>query len=323
MADAVSTKNPTRDIGIFFLFVLLLGVFWFVRGGTEKAAQNPPPGPFLSSGRLSSSGSPGVSSGSSVSSGGAGSGGNVYYPPPISIQSLYDELGIDENFISGDKESDKSEYQGRVTLGVAGARYFDPGKEYIEITASFGDGQAIDITGWTIEGKSGLDLKIPQAVRLYLSNQINKKENIVLGSGEKIILSTGHSPIGDNFLLNKCSGYFSQHQIFTPSLILQCPRPADEEWSLSLSDACLDYIKNLPACRANFSHPLYLENSCIEAVNKTLNYNSCVNLHKGGGDFYKKEWRVYLGREEELWDNTTEKIILYDNKGLRVDTLVY
>lgn len=319
MADASSTKSPGRDVGILILFFIVLGVAWLVRGGPERVSKNPPTSPFLSTTGFSYSGNSGSSqAGASVSG-----NNNSYYPAPIPVQFLYEELGIDENFMGEQADSDISEYQGKITLSSGQARWTDPAGEYVEVRASSGNSSQIDITNWTIEGKIGLDLKIPQAVRLYLSNQVNRKEDILLSPGDKAIITTGHSPIGDSFLLNKCSGYFSQFQNFSPSISLQCPRPQDEDWPLSLSDDCLDYIDRLPACKANFTHPLYTENNCIEAINKTLNYNKCVDLHKGDDDFYKKEWRIYLSRDEELWKDRRENIILRDSKGKIVDEVSY
>ncbi len=326
MADTGSTKNPARDIAILIFFLIVLGIFWFVQGGPEKAAQHPP-SPFLNGTGFSSSGGSIFPAGSGSTSGGASTGGGTgsggaSYPPPISVQSLYRQLGINES-ISSAPESEISEYAGRITLSAGNSRSSDPEKEYIEISAAFGGGSPIDITGWTVEGKNGLDLKIPQAVRLYKANVINSETDVVLNPGEKVVLSTGRSPIGSSFLVNKCSGYFSQYQTFSPGLYTQCPRPADENWPSNLSDACLNYIDTLPACKANFSIPLYLENRCVEAINSTLSYNKCVDLHRNDDDFYKSEWRVYLNREEEIWKNSREDITLRDRNGKLVDEVSY
>lgn len=307
MAETSSTKSPGRDVGILILFFILLGIAWFARGGPERVSKNPPTTPFLST--------TGFSLSKDLSS--------SYSSPLISIQSLREELGIDENFSDSSVDLEISEFQNEAALGIGRARRTDPKSEYIEIKASSGNSSQIDITNWTVEGKRGLDLKIPQAVRLYQSNQVNWKENVFLMPGDKAIIATGHSPIGDSFLLNKCSGYFSQFQSFSPNILLQCPYPKNEEWSFSLSDDCLDYIDRLPKCEANFTHPFYLENNCIEAINKTLNYNKCVDLHKSDDDFYKKEWRIYLGRDEELWKDRRENIVLRDSKGKIVDEISY
>jgi len=94
MADAVSTKNPGRDAVIFILFLLALGILWFVRGGPERASQNPPAGPFMNSTGFS----PGSSVASNGDSGAEGGVSDDSYPSPIPVGVLYEELGIDENF---------------------------------------------------------------------------------------------------------------------------------------------------------------------------------------------------------------------------------
>jgi len=194
--------------------------------------------------------------------------------------------------------------------------------EYIEISLSFNSQQSFDITNWKLEGKKRKVI-IPQAVPLYLANRVNLQENIVLKPGDKAIFLTGKSPLGVSFRLNKCSGYFEQSQVFYPRLLEQCPYPKDENWSDDLSDECFDYIDILPRCRANFTHPFHLKSNCIEAINKTLSYNKCVELHKDDNDFYKNEWRIYLGRSEELWKNSHETIILYDKNGNLVEQVSY
>jgi hypothetical protein len=46
-------------------------------------------------------------------------------------------------------------------------------------------------------------------------------------------------------------------------------------------------------------------------------------LHKNDEDFYDDEWRIYLGRGEELWKNRRETIILKDQAGKIIKEVSY
>lgn len=208
------------------------------------------------------------------------------------------------------------------------SRSNDPKQEYLQIRVNTAK-QPINVTGWTIKSKSsGETVKIPKGTYLFFAGTPNSEEDIYLNSGDVLYLVTGISPNGASFKVNKCSGYLSQFQTFTPYLYTSCPQPRNEDLSsipkTVNNDACLDYIDYFPSCRiqtetlpANWSY------ECTSFIYNKINYPSCVNTHKNDKDFYLKEWRVYLKRSEKIWKDKREEIILYDNAGKIVDTLVY
>lgn len=199
----------------------------------------------------------------------------------------------------------------------------DPQKEYLGIRASPQNDSPLRITGWALEGKQGLDIAIGQGTYLIYSAQINPQEDIFLYPEEKTFIITGESPVGTSFRLNKCTGYFEQFKDFYPSLPKECPYPKDEDLPANLNDKCLDYIEGLPRCEAVISIPWNLSSACQDYINEKINYNTCVELHKNDPDFYKQEWRIYLGRGEELWKEKRESIILTDQNNKIIDWVSY
>lgn len=221
--------------------------------------------------------------------------------------------------------SPESAYKYKAILYAGyGAQQSNPQKEYVEIQASSQNDKPLRITGWILVGKNGLDIKIGQAAYLAYSAQVNPQEDIFLKPGERAIVVAGESPIGTSFRLNKCTGYFAQFQDFYPSLPTDCPRPGEENnLPNNLDDQCLDYLDRLPSCQMQISISPGLSFNCQTYINDKINYKTCAELHKNDSDFYKSEWRVYLGRKEQLWKKERETIILKDENGRIIDWKSY
>lgn len=221
-----------------------------------------------------------------------------------------------------------SPYYGAVSIQYIN-RGNTPGNEYAVLHMNDSATGSVQITGWRIQSvASGQGTSIPDGVFLYYTGTINGKNLITLSAGDTVYLLTGVSPIGYNFKVNKCSGYLSQFQNFTPYLSTSCPAPRDENLSSIPrrveNNACFDYIDSLPSCREQVgSLPAGLSYECTNFITTKLNYNSCVDTHRGDKDFYQKEWRVYLGRSSTLWQSEREDIVLYDANGKIVSELTY
>src|SRR3989344_4929911 len=200
----------------------------------------------------------------------------------------------------------------------------DPLKEYVEVEALNSNKESVNITGWSLVGKSGLDIKIGLGTILPIIGQISGETGIVLKPGERAYVVTGRSPLGTSFKVNKCTGYLNKARNIFPSLGTSCPEPLDENPPGNLDDKCLDYIETIPRCEAGIGpYPLGLSAECQSFLIEKINYNACVSNHKNDPDFYKSEWRVYLGREEDLWRDKRETIILRDSLGKAVDSVSY
>ena len=228
-------------------------------------------------------------------------------------------------------EADKktqSQYKGVVSLVYANHSAHSS-EEYVTIRMASGTTTAVNITGWKLRSlMSGREVTIPQGTYLFFTSTVNGEQDIYVTGGDTVYLLTGTSPIGVNFKTNKCSGYLEQFQNFTPYLSTSCPLPRDENLSaisnLSINNACLDYIDSFPKCRIQTETlPSSWSYECKNFVQTKINYSSCIDIHKEDKNFYGHEWRVYLKRNNTIWKNSSEDIVLYDNFGKVVGELKY
>ena len=218
-----------------------------------------------------------------------------------------------------------SAYKYRVLLLAGqGARNSNPQKEYIEIQAVPGNDTVLNISEWALEGSSGLRVKLGKGSSLAYPGRLNSQNSIFLNQGEKAYAVSGESPIGTSFRLNKCSGYLEQFQDFAPAIPKRCPLPRDENPPARLDSACLDYISRLPRCEMPVGNiPANLSSACLDYLGREINYAACVRRHENDADFYDSEWRIYLGKNKELWKNGMETIILRDENGRAIDWASY
>jgi hypothetical protein len=238
------------------------------------------------------------------------------------IRDLKSELEKIEN-------SANSKYKGKITISSSsGAKQSSPDKERIELKVSSNVEEKIKITGWRLESAvSGVGDNIDGGTYLPYSAQINNELDIFVGAGDKIIITTGRSPLGTSFRLNLCTGYFEQFQDFDPSIRKTCPKPIDELPNLGPGlefEACYEFVRKLPRCEMYLKElPLKTGGACLNFITEDLNYNNCVSDHKEDENFYSNEWRIFLGRSSELWKNKRELIKLIDNEGKVVDAVTY
>ena len=222
----------------------------------------------------------------------------------------------------------QSQYKGIVTLSSVN-RSTDPTQEYITIRVSNSAKENILVTGWTLKSlNTGVSTSIPKGTYLYFTGIANTEDNVVLAPGDTVYLVTGISPNGASFKINKCSGYLTQFQTFTPYINTSCPAPKNEDLSsipkTVINDACLDYINGMSQCRIRTeTFPANWSYECTNFISNKINYPSCINNHRNDSDFYQNEWRVYLKRSSSLWKTEREAMVLYDNDGKVVDTLQY
>ncbi|MBI3572267.1 hypothetical protein HY091_01895 [Candidatus Kaiserbacteria bacterium] len=221
-------------------------------------------------------------------------------------------------------------YRGEVTLGgyVSGAGS-DTQSEYLQIRVGSGANTPVDLSGWTIESEAtGNAVVIPLGTETPTSGIVNAVQDIVLMPGEGAVVISGRSPIGASFRENKCIGYFSQFQQFSPPLPQICPTSSNELMSLYggsyLRDgSCIDYTNKLSRCQAVLSPPVSLSGACQSFLIQYLNYNGCVEAHQKDPDFQENTWRIYLGRTDSMWRASHEEVKLLDKQGKTVDAFTY
>ncbi len=281
------------------LFLIVIGVIWFAQGGPKKLNSNM--SLFLRG--------PQVSSSPEFSNSGAAQQNNSQQNQanaPSGASLLLNE----------------SKYKSKAVLRVYNVLETDPKKEYVEIAAAYSNTESLPITGWTLEGRQGLKLTIGQGAYLIYSAQVNPQNSIYLEPNGIAVIATGQSPVGTNFRLNMCAGYFNQFQQFSPYVPESCSYIDAKDVPQNYPEACYDFVRTLQRCRMPTSVPPAVGNDCIQFISERANYNGCVNFHKNDKDFYGKEWRIYLGRASELWQKR-DTIILRDQEGKIIDQVSY
>lgn len=224
-----------------------------------------------------------------------------------------------------------SPYRGLVTMNqyVSGAGSSEPEHEYVEIAVSQNAGVPVTLSGWTlVSDASGKSAPIPKGTEVPTGGTVNASEDVVLTPGTRALIISGRSPIGASFRENKCIGYFSTFQKFSPPLPQNCPAPVDELASFYGSNlirdgACIDYTKTLSRCQVTLTPPVSMSNTCQNFLVKYLNYNGCVNAHRSDTNFMGDTWRIYLGRTSSMWRTRNEVVKLLDSQGKTVDAFSY
>ena len=205
---------------------------------------------------------------------------------------------------------------------------YNANTEYLIIESNSLNKEDIKITGWTIVSTStGQSVNIPKSTLLYFTNSINSEEDVYLKPGEKAYIITGKSPVGYGMKTNKCSGYLSQYNSFYPYLYSNCPQARYEDLSsipkTVNNDNCFDLIESYPSCRVQDT-PLSnaYSSECQNFIYTKMTYPNCINTHKNDKDFWGNEWRIYLKRNDRLWKDRRETIILYDDKNKPVGKIL-
>lgn len=227
-----------------------------------------------------------------------------------------------------------SSYYGKISVSnISGLYGDDPNQEYIYISADLEKNEVAKITGWYLKSEiTGYFAVIGKAALLPFPST-KTESDIILKNGDRVYLTKGFSPIGISFRTNKCIGYFEEDRTFTPGLSLQCPRPEGEKLpqfssDFDRNDECLNIIERLPRCTTVNSSfirdlPDTVSLACKTYITTQINYNSCVALHLNDTDFAGDEYRVFLNKFGPLWRKTHDKINLYDQNNLIVDTISY
>lgn len=235
------------------------------------------------------------------------------------------------SFSGGGSYSPPSPYANTVSMShyVSNASSSDPGSEYVEISVAQNASQSVKLTGWTLESKATYAAElIPKGTQVPTSGVVNALEDIVLSPGERAIVISGESPVGASFRENKCIGYFSGFQRFSPPLPSNCPSASNELSSFYgtpyIHDpSCIDYVDTLSRCEVPLRRTSQLSDTCQNFLETHLNYNGCITAHKHDSDFNGTTWRIYLGREDPMWRTRHEIVRLLDDRGKTVDSFSY
>ncbi|HBM45887.1 TPA: hypothetical protein DDZ75_02845 [Patescibacteria group bacterium] len=200
----------------------------------------------------------------------------------------------------------------------------ETGQRIIEIRATSNSKKSLNITGWSVKGI--MDKKprvIGRGSQIFYQGKVNPEQEIILYPGEKAIILAGDSPVGASFKVNKCTGYLGQFQVFVPSFLQNCPHVGLDA-TVGITDGiCSQFIRSIPRCNA-FIHdyPMNITSECKELVEANLTHNSCVANHIKDSDFYKGEWRVYLGGSDSFGSKDGDIVTIYDRDGNKIDSII-
>lgn len=248
--------------------------------------------------------------------------------------SKYEIDRLEKQITENIEKAKRSPYHGKINLSyVSGLNNPDPNMEYIYLYTNLLKNEKANISGWYLKSEITGNYASIGKVSLLPFPFTKTEDDIILKNGDNVILTKGFSPIGIAFRTNKCTGYFEEKTRFYPSLYRQCPLPKEEKMPIFSSihernDECLDLIERIPSCTTIGNEyirklPDTVTNSCKTYLKNQINYNSCVSTHFGDIDFPGNEYRVYLNTFGKLWKDKREKINLYDQNGLIVDTINY
>ena len=322
--------NARGDLLLVILLLIALGIAWVMTGGPGK--------PMARQGALFSAPWP------------LGNNGNAYKVPSVPLgtgassgetpvssaptpnntkTSTFDSFFGYRPGVGNTTDPSASPYAEFVRLDRGNATNQDPKNEYISIRVSGSPQNNLILTGWTLQSSTNsTKVVIGSAAQTPSLGNINTDTSISVNSGATIYVTTGRSPNGSSFRVNQCTGYFEQFQDFSPALPQDCPRPRDEMYLFPEKTAgnaeCETFINTLRQCTLTVTEiPGKIGNNCQDFVLNNLSYNGCVIKHRNDAGFYRNEWRVFLGRDQELWGNNHDRILLLDENGKLVSSVSY
>jgi len=211
-----------------------------------------------------------------------------------------------------------------------GVRETSPTAEYIIISASLTNTAPINITGWSVQSAlSGRRAFIPTGVPTFKMGALGSISDVYLEPGKNAVITTGVSPVGVSIRENICSGYLEQFQTFIPPVSASCPAPSEElpdtlQNLQQYGASCVDFVETLRRCEYFLgSIPSDLSDACVHFIKNALTYNGCVERHRWRPSFSLGDWRIFLGRPFELWQNNRDVLRLLDKEGRTVDVWSY
>lgn len=317
-----------RDFLLFILFLVFLGVAWFLTGGPDRAISHA--GWFLNPSMGTSSGGisvpmvniPRAPNASSSDSSAPDTGQAASRTTQSKAFSLWNYFFSYKPGMGDVLVPATSPYAQYVSLDTSNTRSSDPATEYVTIRISRDLPSSVTVSDWALQSVSkSIYAPLGNATPLPFLGQTSIENPVSVGPGSVIYVTTGSSPNGSSFRVNECVGYLGQFQTFTPNFDRQCPTPSDEiplhPEVFATDEACRRYVETLPQCTftAPGSFPTNLSGTCQNFIANKLSYNGCVDTHKNDPTFYKNEWRLFLKRGQELWNNDHGSVRLIDENG--------
>ena len=209
---------------------------------------------------------------------------------------------------------------------VSNIQETEPDREYFVLLVSNALSAPLTITGWKVlDRQSGVLYTLPRGVKVFGSDDVSLPISVY--SGDRIFVSSGYSPVNTSFQVNKCSGYRSQFEDFTPTIKTACSDPLQDfsdYGDVPFSDAvCYSTVSSLSPCSAVHTIPSGVTTQCRIFLQDVLTEKGCVSRHRNDPDFFTGEWRLFLKSDREIWKNRDNVLYLLDENDFLVATLVY
>lgn len=177
--------------------------------------------------------------------------------------------------------------------------------------------EEIKITGLKIKS-NGKEFVIPKATKIVTPSLNPIEEDIILNPAEKAIVLAGTSPLGFNFMINRCFRYLTETIKNLPSYGT-CDLFSEEDLlnlkrNEYLSDNCLNFLRNL-SC--SFKPNIFLDAQCLKIAYQFANYQSCFQRHQKEPKFLGPYWYIYLPTQK-IFDSRYSEIEIVDQNGFLV-----
>ena len=205
----------------------------------------------------------------------------------------------------------------KVSIGSV-SRY---GQNAVSLRASyFSAEEKINITGFKIKSVQRGEILIGKGINLPQFDAA--PSNIWLRSGDSVDIAVGLSPLAVNFRANNCFGWLNNLYNLGYSLDY-CPGGFKLADLAGLDSVCQDLILRADSCQAPSEEDLNKSSyQCRQWAEKNMNYSACVASHRSDSDFYK-EWKIYTGNNNPIFDSLHDIIELRDQNGVLVDRYEY
>lgn len=216
--------------------------------------------------------------------------------------------------------ADLSPFYGKIMIGTVYVSSY--GTSQVSLTASYG-GSPIDVTGWKIKSNRG-EILIPQAVADFNPYGFGSDEDITLDSGGRLDIYNSTSPVSKNLKINECMGYLNNTYAFAPALQCSGVSMYNRSEIDTFSGNCQNYISSLGGCQIPTPDKLnsFSNEPACQSFLQRFNYAGCYNLNRSSSDFFTGKWIVWM---PGIWsfDQSHDKVLLFDRNGLLVDERVY
>lgn len=183
---------------------------------------------------------------------------------------------------------------------------------------------SVNITGLIVKNRKNEIFYMPKGNEFLTLGNSDFLKDIILEPNKNAIVSSGFSPVGKNYRLNKCTGYLNSFYNLSSKFPEECPKPTDQDL-VAFGKSCRDYINALPPCAPPNVADLRVtfDDQCRNYLTSTFNYSSCVARYQYDPDFLKNDWYIFLNRSSGFWDDSHDEARLLDKGGSLMDSYSY